>query len=120
MFNSIKSSLPTSVKNKGKHVFLLSFYVSHPKTRKTKNTKENKIKMGYFKPRNMHLLEHGSNQNFFFKPRKQEHNICKYSSRFSYTHPKTFSKPTPLTPYQKSLSFFKPKKPNSTQTPTSF
>ena len=31
--------------------------------------------MCYFKPRNMHLLEHGSNQ-FFFKPRMQERYIC--------------------------------------------
>ena len=35
--------------------------------------------MGYFKPKNMHLLEHGSNKKYF-KPRTQERNICKYSS----------------------------------------
>ena len=41
--------------------------------------------MGYFKPKNMHLLEHGSNKKLF-KPRTQEHNIRKYSSKFSITH----------------------------------
>ena len=35
--------------------------------------------MGYFKPKNMRLLEHGSNKKNF-KPTTQEHNICKYSS----------------------------------------
>ena len=56
----------------------MSFY-SHfmslsSQNKKNKKTKENKIKMGYFKPRNMHLLEHDSNQKNF-KPKTQEHKI---------------------------------------------
>ena len=45
------------------------------KKEKRRKKKEDKIKMCYFKPRNMHLFEHGSNQ-FFFKPRMQERYIC--------------------------------------------
>ena len=54
-------------------LFTLILCLSLSKTRKRKKAKENKIKMGYFKLRNMHLLKHGSNKKKF-KPRTQEDN----------------------------------------------